>query len=196
MATLSLIDLTWCHLGASLANLFCCLVCGASAELNLLSHSGGSCFCIHSALPPALRQRQPSLLTVSEMYLCVKGPHCWISWRITVFSLCLKRSNKTCHEMFYFLKPAISICITTSPQVTVSLFFFFCRFGSSNIPTCTELRSFVFLCLCHRLAGVSPQSPVWGSECDSLGGNCFTACLSPLLSQHSNGCTAQKGTVP
>lgn len=27
--------------------------------------------------------------------------------------------------MFYFLKPAISICITTSPQVTVSLFFVF-----------------------------------------------------------------------
>lgn len=31
------------------------------------------CFCIHSTLTPALPQRQPSLLTVSEMYLCVKG---------------------------------------------------------------------------------------------------------------------------
>lgn len=66
--------------------------------------------------------------------------------------------------------------------------------------TCTGFGlSFVCVCLCHRLAGVSPQSPVRGFECDSLGGNCFTARLSPpphptpLLSQHPTGRILTKG---
>lgn len=166
MSTLSVIDLKWCHLGASPAHFFCCLVCGASAELNPLSHSGwkgGSCFCVHSPLTPALPQCQP--WTVSETCLCTKGPHCSIRgsfvWK--------EATNPTS----YFLFPSIFICITRFFDI-----FFFGRFVSSSIPLCTELGSFVCLCLCHRLAGVSPQSPVRGSECDSLGGNCFTACLS------------------
>lgn len=66
--------------------------------------------------------------------------------------------------------------------------------------TCTGFGlSFVCVCLCHRLAGVSPQSPVRGFECDSLGGNCFTARLpppphpTPLLSQHPTGRILTKG---
>lgn len=105
MSTLCVIDLKWCHLGASPAHFFCCLVCGASAELNPLSHSGwkgGSCFCVHSPLTPALPRCQP--WTVSETCLCTKGPHCSIRgsfvWK--------EATNLTS----YFLFLLIFICIT------------------------------------------------------------------------------------
>lgn len=159
MSTLSAIDLKWCHLGASPAHFFCCLVCGASAELNPLSHSGwkgGSCFCVHSPLTPALPQCQP--WTVSERVFVLKGHIVW---------------KEATNPTSYFL-----ISLNLYLHHKILRLFFVGRFGSSNIPLCTELGSFVCLCLCHRLAGVSPQSPVRGSECDSLGGNCFTVCLS------------------
>lgn len=165
---------------------FVCLICGATADLNPRSH------CIHSALTPALYQRQPSLLAVSEMHLCLEL-NLFMYYSLSL----LKKKQQNLPQILFallFISSSLqSICIITSPPVTVSLCFFFFRFWSSTITTCTELRSFVCLRLCHCLAGVSPQSPVWGSECDSLGGNCFTASLSPRLSQHSN--KIQKGTV-
>lgn len=86
-----------------------------------LGRKGGSCFCIHSALTPALPQRQPSLLTVSEMYLCIKGGNYWSGWRITVPPLCLQEGAKLGMKFsqFYFLKAKISISIITNPGITV-----------------------------------------------------------------------------
>lgn len=134
MSTLSVIDLKWCHLGASPAHFFCCLVCGASAELNPLSHSGwkgGSCFCVHSPLTPALPQRQP--WTVSETCLCTKGPHCSIRG-----SFVLKEATNPTSD---FLFPLIFICITRILQVTVGQFFLVDL--DPTVFHCTELGSFV-----------------------------------------------------
>lgn len=80
---------------------------------------------------------------------------------------CLRRSCKS------------DVLFSSAHHIIIIIIFFFWKIWILLYSTCKGLGfSFVCVCLCHRLAGVSPQSPVGGFECDSLGGNCFTARLS------------------
>lgn len=110
------------------ANLFCCLLCGASAEENPFSHWGGregaaSVSIQHLHL--LFLKRQPSFFTVCEMHLCISG-------RIIQSHEALQSSLFVCKEaaklamkcsQFSLLRPSVSVSIITNPHVTVQSLF-------------------------------------------------------------------------
>lgn len=95
MSSLSVIDLTWCHLGASLANLFCCLLCGASAELNPFSHWGGRVGAVSVSFQHlhllSLSEHQALLFQKSVSTEMSEMSDCWFPFLL----LCVQRSSKT-----------------------------------------------------------------------------------------------------
>lgn len=106
-----------------------------------LGRKGGSCLCIHSALTPALPQRQPSLLTVSEMYLCIKG---FVN-NLSVPFVCKETTKLAMKFSHFFYPPAYSL-IGYHHKHTGQSDVFFSGFVSSEIHT-FRAHSPLFVCV-------------------------------------------------
>lgn len=193
MSTLSRIDLTWCHHSGSpcksllLPSLLC--LSRVKSFLSLGMREGAASVSIQFL--HLLCFNTNSFFYVVFFFVFKSGNE-GIGVRIVTFPFVCKEEASTAAKRRAQFWSSDTNDLYQSKAMGQSQCVF-AKLGSSKIHTCSELRSFVCQCLCHCLAGVSPQSAVWDSECDSLGGNCFTACLSLLLSHPSNGCMLQKG---
>lgn len=144
MPTLSLIGLTWCHLGASLANLFCCssVVPQQSLILFLTGEEGRELL-----LYPFITytcSSSAAAFTVNRN--CTKQGNNWIIWGITAWPplFAMKRQNLPWNV------PQSHMYIITNQYVTVSALFFIWILWDPLLPKAQVLCMSVFMPLPGR----------------------------------------------